>query len=214
MRYLRSLEGEQKPKKEYYLAKYLEFIRPFLKIGRESLDNSSCVYTVTEMNVEQVQRKTPMKKGVAKRAKAVYPKQEQAVDEYVEVETTKDDEIVYRDELEHSTGDNFQTTFTFPKGEKSSDRDDPLRNLAVVQAVRDIPQLYGREIGIAKEEMERLWNLVGSKADLSGLSWLAVLCLWLPLTHSLLVLLSRNRCSGSVAHRSRLVRALPARPGV
>lgn len=37
VRYLRSLDSEtQAPKKEYYLAKYMEFVRPFLKI-RESL---------------------------------------------------------------------------------------------------------------------------------------------------------------------------------
>lgn len=49
-------------------------------------------------------------------------------------------------------------------------RDDPLKNLSVVQAVRDIPQLYQRESGIPKKELEKLWNRVGNRVDLPGAS--------------------------------------------
>lgn len=47
-------------------------------------------------------------------------------------------------------------------------RDDPLKNLAIVQAVKDEPRLYERESGIPKKELDRLWDLVGSKVELSG----------------------------------------------
>lgn len=47
-------------------------------------------------------------------------------------------------------------------------RDDPLKNLAIVQAVKDEPRLYERESGIPKKELDRLWDQVGSKVELSG----------------------------------------------
>lgn len=47
-------------------------------------------------------------------------------------------------------------------------RDDPLKNLAIVQAVKDLPQLYERETGIPKNELDRLWKVVGGKVNLSG----------------------------------------------
>ena len=48
-------------------------------------------------------------------------------------------------------------------------RDDPLKNLAVVQAVKDFPGLFERDANITKEELDKLWNQVGNKVGLSGL---------------------------------------------
>lgn len=94
-------------------------------------------------------------------------------------------------------------------------RDDPLRNLAVVQAVKDVPQLYERDTGIPKKELERLWNQVGAKVDLPGLFVLNVCVIHLfrklwPLTD---LNHSRHECSRPVAYHSWLLCAVPADTG-
>lgn len=53
-------------------------------------------------------------------------------------------------------------------------RDDPLKNLAIVQAVKDVPKLYERETGIPKAEVERLWKTVGGKLNLPGLLYISL----------------------------------------
>lgn len=55
VRYLRSMESEAAPKKEYYLAKYMEFVRPFLKL-RESVSGRSSNNSRTYYTVEDVTR--------------------------------------------------------------------------------------------------------------------------------------------------------------
>lgn len=72
MRYLRTLGSEtQGAKKEYYLAKYMEFVRPFLKI-RESLgppvtpvrqQDTKYVYTL-DVNRLKTDKESPPKKTV------------------------------------------------------------------------------------------------------------------------------------------------------
>lgn len=47
-------------------------------------------------------------------------------------------------------------------------RDDPLKNLAVVQAVKNVPQLYERVTTTPKKELDQLWDEVGEQIGLSG----------------------------------------------
>lgn len=47
-------------------------------------------------------------------------------------------------------------------------RDDPLKNLAIVQAVRDLPELYERDLSNAKRDLDKLWDSVGEKVDMPG----------------------------------------------
>lgn len=95
MRYLRALESEEPPKKEYYLAKYLGFVRPFLKI-RGSLNDSIGDYTVTEVPVQEIKRKArpPVTRSPPKRAKVAYQKEE-----VVEMELERVEEVVVMEEV-------------------------------------------------------------------------------------------------------------------
>lgn len=55
-------------------------------------------------------------------------------------------------------------------------RDDPLKNITVLQAVKDIPELYDRESTASKKDLEKLWNKVGNKSLMSGEFVLICIC--------------------------------------
>lgn len=94
-------------------------------------------------------------------------------------------------------------------------RDDPLKNLAVVQAVKDFPQLYERETGIPKKEVDKLWDLVGEKVGLAGL-FTHLLPNARVVSHSNphLPITSRHGHPRPMAHHPRLLRAISPVYGV
>lgn len=109
MRYLKSMETESAPKKEYYLARYMEFVRPFLKL-RESLTRSNCtVYTVEEeeeAEVEGTKRATPLRRPPKRVKREVsYAEENQSLKGDEEGEEEEQPEEIMIEELEEPNVD-------------------------------------------------------------------------------------------------------------
>lgn len=96
MRFLRSLESDTAPKKEYYLAKYMEFVRPFLKLREPNL------FIIPEIKTEQrVARKSTLNTTTSISHNRETPKKRRRQDIATEETVILDDE---EDEEAHLEG--------------------------------------------------------------------------------------------------------------
>lgn len=104
LRYLKALDAGGPPRKEYYLAKYLDFVRPYLKV-RESTGSSSTFYT-PERSANDSRTRKPLHSASAKKRKRDLIQDFKEESQLVEPEEEEEDEelqqqqIVIEDDVE------------------------------------------------------------------------------------------------------------------